>query len=239
MSGSSNISKRRKSALSYGSAEYTAKRNELIRIAAKLFREQGYQATRLADIASAAGIDRASLYYYIGRKEELLREAIGGILDVNLKGAQEINAQAKEPVASRLRQIVTMLMTSYAENFPYMYVYIQEQMHQVAKEESAWAQEMLRKTRRFEQIVRDLIDEGIRNEEFRDDIPVRLASSALFGMFNWTHRWYTPGGALSAEEVADAFFQIFFGGMRRASRRRKASSPTKPRKSRVAPANKS
>jgi AcrR family transcriptional regulator len=213
---SSNISRRRKTALSAGGAEYTAKRDELIRLAATLFRQNGYQATRLADIAVAAGIDRASLYYYIGGKEELFRESVEGILDANLAGAQAIAARSQEAVAPRLREIVDLLMASYEAAFPQMYVYIQEQMHQVAKDPSTWAKEILRKTRQFETVVRDLLEEGVQNGEFRSDISARLASNALFGMLNWTHRWFTPGGSLGAQDVSGAFFEIFIGGMRAA-----------------------
>ena len=109
---SSNISRRRRSALSDGGTEYTAKREELVRIAAGLFREKGFRATRLADIAAAAGIDRASVYYYVGSKEELFRESVEGILDANLAGAERIAVDAKLTIATRLRRIVVLLIGS-------------------------------------------------------------------------------------------------------------------------------
>ncbi|QEH79240.1 TetR/AcrR family transcriptional regulator [Sphingomonas sp. C8-2] len=213
MTNDSNISRRRKSALRDGKEEYAAKRAELVEIAARLFREKGYQATRLADIAAAAGLDRASVYYYVGSKEELFRTSVEGILDQNLQSAAEIEARSDIGVADKVRQIFAVLMRSYEESFPHMYVYIQEQMHQVAKDDSAWSQEMLRKTRRFEALVIELLNRGIENKELRGDIPVRLLSNALFGMFNWTHRWYVPGRALSCDKVADAFVSIFLDGV--------------------------
>lgn len=212
MTNASNISRRRKSAQRYGKEEYAAKRAELVEIAARLFRERGYQATRLADIAAEAGLDRATMYYYVGSKEELFRTSVEGILDQNLKLAKEIEIRPDLNVADKIREIFTVLMRSYEENFPHMYVYIQEMMHQVAKDDSAWSQEMLRKTRRFEAIVVELLNKGVERGEFRDDVPVRLMSNALFGMFNWTHRWYAPGRALSDRAVSDAFVKIFLDG---------------------------
>lgn len=216
MAKTSNISRRRRSALADGGEEYAAKRAELIEIAARLFREKGYQSTRLADIANAAGMDRASIYYYIGSKEELFRESVEGILDVNLAGARQIAADEALSVAEKIRKIFIMLMHSYENNFPHMYVYIQEQMHQVTTEETAWSQEMMKKTRGFEAIITDLIREGAERGELRKDIPPRLMTNALFGMFNWTHRWFTPGGALSGDDVAQAFNQLFWEGARTA-----------------------
>jgi len=210
---SSNMSRRRKSAQSEGAAEYSSKRDELIRIAARLFRQKGYRATKLGDIAVEAGIDRASLYYYIGSKEELLREAIEEVLSSNLARAEQISTDQTLAVKARLSRIFEMLMTSYVENYPQMYVYIQEQMHQVANDKSPWAKNMLRSTRKFEEIVVNLITAGIKTGELRSDIPVKLASNAVFGMFNWTHRWFTPDGKLSAGDIANAFNMIFFQGM--------------------------
>jgi hypothetical protein len=104
-------------------------------------------------------------------------------------------------------------MVSYEENYPATFVYIQEQMHQVAAEETAWAQEIMKKTRRFDQILISCIREAIASGELRADIPPRLVENALFGMLNWTHRWFTPGGSMTGQQVAEAFWSIFIGGM--------------------------
>lgn len=213
MEQSSNIARRRSSALKDGGAEYTAKREELVRIAALHFREKGYTATRLVDIAEEAGIDRASLYYYVGNKEELLRESIERVLENNLSSAREIANATSLSVADRLRRIFAVLINSYERNFPHLYVYIQEQMYQVMRTDAPWAKDIIENTRKFESLVVNLIQEGVQSGEFRPDIPVRLVSNALFGMFNWTHRWFVPGGAYNSEYIADAFINLFFDGL--------------------------
>src|SRR5690606_18934744 len=145
----SNISRRRRSALTDGSSDYAAKREELVRIAAQLFKEQGYKSTRLIDVARAAGLDRATVYYYFGSKEELLRETMEGVLDVNMQEADHLIADKSLSWLERLHSIYVSLMVSYEENYPETFVYIQEQMHQVEAEESIWAQEIMKKTRAF------------------------------------------------------------------------------------------
>jgi AcrR family transcriptional regulator len=210
---SSNYSRRRQTALADGGAEYAAKREELVKIAATLFRERGYKATRLLDIANAAGLDRATVYYYVGSKEELFRESVQGILDANLAQAEALYADKSPPASQRIQQIVAQMIASYEQNFPAMYVYIQEQMHQVAQEESDWAREIVRKTKRFETIVRNLIKEGMDRGEFRQDISVKLATNALFGMINWMHRWHVPGRNGGGQEIAETFSRIFCDGM--------------------------
>ncbi len=213
----SNISRRRKVALTDGSADYRAKREELVRTAARLFRKKGYKATTLNDIAQEAGLDRATVYYYVGNKEEFFRESVKGILDSNTSEAERlVRSKTIEP-REKLKRIVERLMASYEENYPHMYVYIQEEMHQVAEQDTPWAHQMVEQTHRFEKAVLTMISQGIARGVFRDDLSVQLTANALFGMFNWTHRWHKPGGKLTAQEISDAFCKVFFEGIQKAA----------------------
>jgi AcrR family transcriptional regulator len=209
----SNISRRRRTAQSDGSADYAAKRLELLRIATKLFKERGFQSTKLADIAQAARLDRASIYYYVSSKEELFHESVEGVLDESIKLARKLLADEQLRSIERLHRIYVALMVSYEENYPATFVYIQEQMHQVAGDETAWAQEIMTKTRAFDQILLGFIRGAIEAGDLRADILPRLVENALFGMLNWTHRWFVPGGAMSGKEVGEALWSIFTDGM--------------------------
>jgi AcrR family transcriptional regulator len=209
----SNISRRRRTAQSDGSADYAAKRTELLRIATRLFKERGFQSTRLAEIAQAAGLDRASIYYYVSSKEELFHESVEGVLDESIKLARKLLADEQLRSIERLHRIYVALMVSYEENYPATFVYIQEQMHQVAGDETAWAQEITTKTRAFDQILLGFIRGAIEAGELRADILPRLVENALFGMLNWTHRWFVPGGGMSGKEVGEALWSIFTDGM--------------------------
>jgi AcrR family transcriptional regulator len=208
----SRISRRRTSALADGSVDYAAKRDELVRIAARMFKEKGYSSTKLADIAREAGVDRATIYYYVASKEDLFREAVEGVLDTSIVEAERLLADPDLSWAERLHQIFVQLMISYEENYPSTFVYIQEQMAQISAEETAWAQEIMKKTRHFDHILILFIREAIATGELRGDLPPRLIENALFGMLNWTHRWFVPGRGLTGQEVAEAFWSIFTRG---------------------------
>jgi len=212
MKRTSNISRRRRTAQSDGSADYAAKRLELLRIATKLFKERGFQSTKLADVAQAAGLDRASIYYYVSSKEELFHESVEDVLDESIKLAKKLLADEKLRSIERLHRIYVALMVSYEENYPATFVYIQEQMHQVAGDVTAWAQEIMKKTRAFDQILLGFIRGAVDAGDLRTDIPPRLVENALFGMLNWTHRWFVPGGGMSGKEVGEALWSIFTDG---------------------------
>lgn len=212
----SQIGRRRLAARSDGSEGYGAKRQELIRVAATVFKEKGYEAATLNDVAERFGADRATLYYYVGSKEELFQEAVRGVLETNLEEAERI-LKRKGDAREKLRALIEQLILSYEENYPYTYLYIQEDMRRVTSEDTPWARDMTRQTRRLESIAIKLIREGVDEGLFRGDVPVKLASNALFGMLNWTHRWFRPGGELSGPELVDAFSAIFLDGMRKRS----------------------
>jgi hypothetical protein len=86
-------------------------------------------------------------------------------------------------------------------------------MHQVGAQETAWAQAILKKTRAFDQTLIGFIKSAMEEGDLRSDIPPRLAENALFGMLNWTHRWFVPGGGMTGRQVAEAFWSIFCDGM--------------------------
>lgn len=213
MEPDSNIARRRKSALSEGSADYKIKREEIVQAASRLFKERGYKGVTLAQVAEVAGVDRATIYYYVGSKEELLRVAVEHLVDRNAMEAQRIFRAKELNVQEKLVKLVEMLMVSYEEHYPHMYVYIQEEMHHVGDDGSEWAKAMTRHTRHWETIFIKLMEEGVAQRLFRTDIPPVIAVNALFGMLNWTHRWFKPGGKRDAHEVARCFNEIFFKGM--------------------------
>lgn len=211
MKAMSGIGRRRQAARTEGGAEYKARREELVRAAADVFAEKGYEASTLHDVAERMGADRASLYYYVGSKEELFHEVVQGVLDANLKEARKIKKADITP-SEKLTRLVRTMMVSYERNYPFTYVYIQEDMSRIASQESEWARTMTTRTRSFEKIVKGVIEEGIKKKEFRSDVSADVAANGLYGMLNWTHRWFKPGRGADAFQIADAFASIFLEG---------------------------
>ncbi len=87
----SGIEGRRRTALREGNLGYSTRRLEIIRVAADVFREMGYESATLNDVAARLNTDRASLYYYVGSKEELLHEIVRDVLEDNRRTAEEVS----------------------------------------------------------------------------------------------------------------------------------------------------
>jgi AcrR family transcriptional regulator len=206
----SGIEARRLAALREGSAPYLARREEILQAAANVFRQQGYESATLLDVAKVLGADRASLYYYVGSKEELLQQIVRNALERVLEDAETIR-RSRASAPDKIKAFIRSMVTNYAENYPHMSIYT-EDMRRIAHEDSEWAIDVVDRTRRYEQIVMAVLQKGQKDGSFRKDLPAQLIGLSLFGMINWMHRWYRPGFDKSVDQIAETFSGIFLSG---------------------------
>jgi TetR/AcrR family transcriptional regulator, cholesterol catabolism regulator len=210
---SSSIAKRRAAAKSEASKHYVARRRELVKAAASVFREKGLAGTSLDEVAKAAGVDRASLYYYVGSKKELFEEVVRDAIVANVEMAERIRDEDGTPPA-KLERLIGQLLVSYAEYYPHLYVFLQEDAARLAGARRRGEPDMLELHRRFDKAVIAIIEEGVDAGAFRGDVSPRLAAYGIVGMVNWTHRWFQPDGPVGAGEVGKAFAALAIEGLK-------------------------
>jgi TetR/AcrR family transcriptional regulator, cholesterol catabolism regulator len=206
----SGIDARRRAALEDGGVAYLARREEIVEAAAHVFRDRGFEAATLRDVAVAMGTDRASLYYYFGSKEELLQEIVRQALGRDIEIAEAVK-RSKASTKDKIAALIEAMVNSYAANYPHMSVYI-EDLGRIARQDSEWSTDVIARTRAYESLVNSILAKGQRDGTLRKDLPVQLSALALFGMVNWMHRWYRPNIKWSPEEVAKTFTAIFLDG---------------------------
>ncbi|MBE7324757.1 TetR family transcriptional regulator [Nocardioides sp. Y6] len=209
----SNIARRRALAQQEGNAAYLEKRAQVVSAATVLFKEKGFDATTLGDIAEAVSMDRASLYYYFPSKNEILQESVAGVTGRNLEMVRGLGSSDLSP-SERIRNLIHNALVSFHENYPQVFVYIQEDMTRISDRDDPWAQTMLKQTREFEEALLDLIRDGVTQGAFRPDLNPVLVAHAMWGMINWTHRWYRPG-QFEPAEIAEEFATVFLRGVER------------------------
>jgi AcrR family transcriptional regulator len=210
----SGISRRRAAALAEGGAAYAERRAEIIATAARIFREKGFRGASLADVAESLGTDRASLYYYIGSKEELFHEIVRGAAEASAQQAEAIRDGAGTAV-DKLGHLITSLMASYSAHYPYLFVYIQEDLSKVADGRSAWARQMTMINKRYEDAVIGIVESGFKEGSIRQVGSARVIAYGIIGMVNWTHRWYREGasGMPPAREIGQSFTEVVLNGL--------------------------
>ncbi|MBW1763676.1 MAG: TetR/AcrR family transcriptional regulator [Deltaproteobacteria bacterium] len=182
-------------------------KREIIRNAAtQLFAEKGFENTTTRDIAKAANISNASLYYYFDSKEELLYQILDKEMSSGLELITEIDKSdigLKEKL-SKVLQIHTSSAVDY--NKMKLLVIDQNSISQKNKED------LKEKQRDYVEKLIKILDELKDNGEIVD-IDTTVLAFAFFGMVSWAYRWYNPKGNIKPAELSEIFHQIFTKGI--------------------------
>lgn len=220
--GVKSISQRRKSARREANAGYEQRRQRLLEAAAEVFKEKGLNATSVNDIAAKMGADRATVYYYYGSKQEiyldLIRQAVEQIIVI-----AETAAADPSPATVRLRQLFEAMLDGYERHYPYMHLFIQEDVRRLSPESKPSNVDLDSWVTRFEKAFTSIIDDGIERGEFRDSLEPQVAMFAMLGSINWSHRWFLPCGRFTGKALGSQFADMFLQGIR-APRTRTARS---------------
>lgn len=180
----------------------------LIRKAAVLFAEQGYDATSVSDIVGAADVTKGALYYYFSAKEDLLFAIHHRFITAEMRQAEEILRQIDGP-PERLAHLIVSLVESIAEYRSEVTVFFRE-MHRLSPAQF----DQVREARdAYQQIYEDTISRGQSLGVFRTDIEARILSLALFGQCNWTYTWMRPYGSLTPRQIGERLATLFLDGI--------------------------
>lgn len=171
--------------------------DEILAAAARIFREKGYHATSVRDIAEAVGLLKGSLYHYIRSKEELLARLFEGALEGTVRELEAIRAREARP-RERLEAMVHAYVISLTTNLDAVGLFLRE-WRSLPAPELARVRGQRRAMRR---LFEDVIGEGARRGEFSVSDP-KIATLAILGMCNWLYEWYRPRGRLGASALAD------------------------------------
>lgn len=183
------------------------KDNEIFDAAASLFKRKGFHATSMQDIADAVGMQKGSLYYHIVSKEELLfrisYEAVSAI-------AEELQtiADAPLPPPEKLRAAIKNHVENLCERLDLMSVFLKESKTLTTEQQA----QILTHRRRYEELFRGILREGIEAGDFRP-VDVGAVADALLGMLNWMHQWYRPDGRLTPQQIAEVFADLALRGL--------------------------
>lgn len=201
-------------------AKRLRRRAQILRAALRAFRERGYHATTLDDIAVHLGVRKTALYHYFPDKDAILFECHRE----SLAELDRLLAEAKTmpTPAARLRHLIAehvRVMTDTLDGSPLAF--------EVGSLGPARQAGIIAGRDRYERALRRIIDDGIRSRAFRP-VDSKLAVFAILGAINWVARWYRPEGALKADEIGAQFAEHLIGGI--AAPRRSRSAVRGPRR---------
>jgi AcrR family transcriptional regulator len=177
---------------------------EILAGAGRVFARLGYGQSTLEDVAGEVGISRATLYYYVGTKEELLVGLLHDPIQTMRTRLEEV-AELPLPAPERLTAALREYVRTMAE-LPELFVFMAENVHQVMT--GPEADHIRDNADRYGRKLAEVIRSGAKAGEFRTDIDPSVAVLGIIGMFNWIHRWYNPEGERSLEDFGEDFIEM-------------------------------
>ena len=184
------------------------RREELLRVSAKLFREKGFDGTTIRDISSAAGMHSGSPFYHFKTKQDILVAVMEQGLAEGLRKTEEVMALPLPPEQKLVRLIRAQLGTILEEGNDFIPVLLYDwrslspanRRHIVAMKD------------RYDALWQQVIDDLQRLGHMPGD--AQLARLLLLGAVNWTGRWYRGDGRLSLDKIAEDAARLFLRGSR-------------------------
>jgi TetR/AcrR family transcriptional regulator, cholesterol catabolism regulator len=176
---------------------------ELRRAATRLFRERGFHATSMQDLAEAMGMNRGSLYHYIESKDDLLWGIVSDTMD-RLRESVEPVLAGDGPAADRLRGAIRAHLAFAAEYGDEMSL-VQVELRSLSADRHA---QLVGERDAYEGCWRAVIAEAVEEGAVRA-MDVRLTGIAILSACNWFTQWFRPDGALGVDEIAASFADLF------------------------------
>jgi len=172
-----------------------------------LFSRKGYAATSTREVAELLGIQKASLYYHVESKEDLLFLICHSSLNQIRNDVEAAIRTTSDPL-QRTQTLICSHIESllrdeaqHATTFAEMHALSAERLKQVLKMRDD-----------YENLVRSVVREAQDAGVVRKDIDVKILSLALLGIMNRVTVWYGRSGPLSPHQVGRLMAALFLGG---------------------------
>lgn len=190
------------------SEEYDDKRLAILKEASRLFAEQGFARTSIAQIATACNASKAWIYHYYDSKEQILFD----LLDSHIRHLLSTIEAAEDPSLppeQRVQALIHALLWAYRDADHTHKVQLND-LGILPEEQQEHIKEM---ERRLVAMVAEALA-AVNPALKREKTLLKPVTMALFGMLNWAHQWFRPDGPMSLDDYAALCSRLIIDGCR-------------------------
>tara|TARA_R110002012_G_scaffold321400_1_gene549019 strand:- start:24559 stop:25128 length:570 start_codon:yes stop_codon:yes gene_type:complete len=182
------------------------RKEEIINTAAKLFKEKGYSAVTMRDIATAMGIKAASLYNHISSKQDILKDIIISLAEAFTKGMLEIKSSNVSTI-QKVQAVVKLHVDITAQNTYGMASLNNDWMHLEEKRDY-----YLSLRNGYEADFRSILLEGVKRNEITDsNVEVMLFS--ILSTLRSLYLWIPKKEDVSPQELSKSLSKVLIMGI--------------------------
>ncbi len=186
----------------------TPRRHQIEEAASELFRERGYAATSVRDIAQALNLQGGSLYAHMASKEDVLWSIVFRAADRFNSQVGPVAADSSLSLSERLANMIRAhvgVVTSIQQDAA-VFLHEWRFLSQPRRDEISARRDD------YEALFRDVIAQGIAAAEFRAVDP-RVTAMAILSALNGIATWYSPLGQLTHSQIADQHADLFLAAL--------------------------
>ncbi len=194
------------------STDNLSRKEQVIRSAAELFREKGYAAASMRDLAQKLGIEAASLYSHIKSKEEILQSLCFDMASEFRKSLDEVEKQ-KSSASEKLKNGIIGHIQVMAKDLTASAVFMNEHRHL----SQPYLRDFLLLRINYINRFKSIIEEGVNKGEFKSNIDKKLAVMTLFSSLNWMPLWYDPSSNIDSLSLGQQLADMLVNGLKKSA----------------------
>ncbi|GAB3819406.1 TetR/AcrR family transcriptional regulator [Pontibacter rugosus] len=184
-----------------------SRKEQIEKTATALFKSKGFSATSMRDLATALGIEAASIYSHIKSKEEILQRVCFKMAQEFFEAIDAAEAQ-KGTATARLKRAIAAHVQVLTKNTEASAVFLHEWRHLSEPMHGTY----LALRDKYEARFRSIMQAGISSGEF--SVPdEKFAVLTILSGLNWIHTWYKPEGKMAPEEIAENLTEMLLNGL--------------------------
>jgi AcrR family transcriptional regulator len=183
-------------------------RDRLLRTAGRLFRQKGFEATTVREIAKAAGVLPGSLHYRYATKEALLLTLMEQGITKATDAVRAAIAASQDPL-QRIRLALRAHLQLLVHDDDSIYVLLYEWRALTGEPR----QSLARLRDRYDALWDGLLYAAAGTSKLRGELDLKLVRLSLLGSLNWVAQWYSPEGQYTPDQIADTFSQNILHGI--------------------------
>jgi AcrR family transcriptional regulator len=181
--------------------------SRILTAGAELFREHGYGPSTTRQLSDRLGITKASLYYHIASKEDLLRL----ICMESLRRVTESVVAAAEAQTDPLEKVRAVFHGQLESVLGDLDLHA-TMLLELRSLTGAYREEVHEARDAYEALITAVVAEAQAAGALRTDLTTKQLTLGLLSLLNWTISWYQPGGGLSPDELAEVFWRLYLNG---------------------------
>lgn len=185
-----------------------SKKDLIVQKAALMFREKGFPATSMRDLAESVGIEAASLYNHIQSKSEILYQIIFRISDDCNKHLAELDNAGLSGLG-KIESVIRFHIQMMLHRFEDYHVMINEWIHLEAQPLA----DFITQRRSYVQRLESFIKEGIAEKEIKPILPY-VAVLTILSAVRGLEFWHRSQKSYSPEELEENMVAYLIGGLK-------------------------